>query len=224
MIVGGIILSGGKSRRMGEPKEWLTLGGEPMLCRVAQQLGEVVNPIVVVAAEGQALPFLPPQVLIAHDARPDRGPLEGLRAGLQALAAQTSPALDAAFVVSCDVPLLRAAFIRRMIDLLDDSADAAVPDDGQRLHPLAGVYRLSVLKAVDGLLATDQRRLRDLCAAIRTRRVPTAELRDVDPNLASLINVNCPEELTRARSAYESATSISPTSNHTTKNATPKTT
>jgi molybdenum cofactor guanylyltransferase len=203
LVVGGIVLTGGKSRRMGTPKEWLPILGEPMLCRVVRQISQVVSPIVVVAAVDQPLPPLPDPIRIARDLHPDRGPLEGLRVGLHALAQGASPVPTAALVVSCDLPFLNPEFLRRAIAALEAEADAAVPDDGERLHPLAGVYRLSVLTTVERLLATGRRRMLDLCAAIATRPVSASTLREVDANLDSLVNVNSPDDWERVRRRIE---------------------
>jgi len=71
---------------MGRPKAMLPFGPETLLQRVVRLLGQVVDVTVVVAAPGQKLPELPPSVVVAHDRHPDRGPLEGLAVGLQALA------------------------------------------------------------------------------------------------------------------------------------------
>src|SRR5262245_34313491 len=120
--VGGVVLAGGKSSRMGLPKATLPFGPELMLQRVVRLLSSVVQPIVVVAAPAQALPSLPSDILIARDEHEARGPLEGLSAGLAAIA----PHADAAYATSCDVPLLQPAFVQAMIDRLDD-ADIAVP-------------------------------------------------------------------------------------------------
>src|SRR5262245_46114604 len=83
--VGGVVLCGGQSSRMGRPKAWLPIGGETMLGRVVRLLGEVVSPLVVVAAPGQELPPLPPGVTVVRDPERGRGPLQGLAAGLPAL-------------------------------------------------------------------------------------------------------------------------------------------
>src|SRR5262245_66661702 len=80
--VGGIVVCGGHSRRMGRPKDWLPFGTELLLQRVVRTVGEAVEPIVVVAANDQELPPLPSCVEIARDRNRDRGPLEGLAAGL----------------------------------------------------------------------------------------------------------------------------------------------
>src|SRR5262245_8583674 len=98
----GVVLCGGKSTRMGTSKALLQFGPETMLQRVVRLLSEVVPTIVVVAAAGQDLPDLPRHVTITRDEHEGRGPLEGLRAGLNAL----SSGAERAYVTSCDVPLL----------------------------------------------------------------------------------------------------------------------
>src|SRR5262245_40439806 len=100
MRVGGVVLCGGESRRMGRPKAWLPFGGERMLPRVVRVLTEVVSPVVVVAAPDQEVPPLPASVHVVRDEERGRGPLEGLAAGLAALAGKA----DAAYLSSCDVP------------------------------------------------------------------------------------------------------------------------
>jgi molybdopterin-guanine dinucleotide biosynthesis protein A len=131
--VGGVVLCGGQSSRMGRPKAWLPVGGETMLGRVVRLLGGVVSPIVVVAAPGQDVPPLPPDVEVVRDPEQGHGPLQGLAVGLAALRGRA----DAAYASSCDVPLLRPAFVRRMVELLGDHA-VCVPDVGGYRHPLAG--------------------------------------------------------------------------------------
>ncbi len=116
MRTGGIVLCGGESSRMGRPKAWLPFGAEFMLQRVVRVLREVVEPVVVVAAPNQDVPPLPPGVMIARDEVGGNGPLGGLAAGLAALAGRC----DAVYLSSCDVPLLRAAFVRRVIEGLEE--------------------------------------------------------------------------------------------------------
>ncbi len=184
---GGIILCGGRSSRMGMPKLALPFGPERMLERIVRLLGEVCRPIVVVAAPDQELPELPGDVLVARDRRAGRGPLEGLSAGLNALPDDVT----AAYATSCDVPLLVPAFVERMFDLLG-SDSAAVPVSGGFQHPLAAVYRRTLLDVIDALLAADRLRPAYLFDAVATRRVSESELVDVDPGLDTLKNLNCP--------------------------------
>jgi molybdopterin-guanine dinucleotide biosynthesis protein A len=187
--VGGIVLCGGQSKRMGRPKAWLPFAGELMLPRVVRILREVVNPIVVVAAPDQDVPPLPPEIQIVRDEEKGRGPLQGLLAGLGTLGGQA----DAAYLSSCDVPFLQPLFVRRMIDLLGDHA-ICVPRVGDHHHVLASIYRLGVADAVTQLLAENRLRPLFLFEMASTRVVEERELADVDPTFQSLRNLNTPEE------------------------------
>jgi molybdenum cofactor guanylyltransferase len=187
---GGIVLAGGHSTRMRLPKATLPFGPELMLHRVVRLLTTVAHPIVVVAAANQQLPSLPTDILIARDRRESRGPLEGLLAGLCALAPTGA---TAAYATGCDVPLLAPPFVTAMFELLGDH-DIAVPIDGQFTHPLAAVYRLSVLSEIENLLAADQLRPAYLFDRVNTRKVPVEQLRHADPNLATLQNLNHPAD------------------------------
>jgi molybdopterin-guanine dinucleotide biosynthesis protein A len=189
MSTGGIILCGGQSSRMGRPKAWLPFAGEILLCRVVRLLGEAVTPLVVVAAAGQDLPALPAAVTVVRDERSGRGPLQGLAAGLAALVGRA----EAAYASSCDVPFLKPAFVRRLIELLGEHA-ICVPDVGGYRHPLAAVYRLSDLPVVEQLLAEDRLRTTVLFDRAPTRFVAAAELADVDADFQTLRNLNTPEE------------------------------
>ena len=85
LSVAGVVLCGGRSRRMSRPKAWLPVAGELMLARVVRLLGQAVEPIVVAAAPGQDVPLLPNDVSIVRDEDEGLGPLAGLAAGLKAL-------------------------------------------------------------------------------------------------------------------------------------------
>lgn len=195
MTCGGIVLAGGKSMRMGTSKAMLPFGPETMLQRVVRLLGSVVSPIVVVTAHDQQLPELPDDILIAHDEREGRGPLEGLRAGLKAL----PDSIDSAYGTSCDVPLLVPAFVERMIELLGDHDIAVMEIDGFT-HPLSAIYRRRTLPQVESLLEQDRLRPAFLFDAVRTRRVQTAEMIAVDPELRTLRNLNTWEDYEKALS------------------------
>ena len=192
MKIGGIVLCGGRSSRMGRPKAWLPFGNELMLPRIVRILRSVVDPVVVVAAPGQDVPELAGAVAIIRDEIEGKGPLGGLAAGLAALEGKA----DAAYLSSCDVPFLKPEFIARVISLL--SSDVAVPRVGGYFHPLAAAYRLSVLPHVRELLSADQLRPVFLFDRVPTRIIEPHELQPVDPGFRSLQNLNTPEEYAAA--------------------------
>ncbi|MFN0051719.1 MAG: molybdenum cofactor guanylyltransferase [Planctomycetales bacterium] len=191
--VGGIVLCGGRSSRMGTSKALLPFGPESMLQRVVRILQSVVTPIVVVGAAGQALPPLPPSVLIARDEQEALGPLAGLATGLAALRGKA----DAAFATACDVPLLNPDFVWQMIRSLGE-ADLAIPRVGDYDQTLAAVYRITVEPVLRELLQQRELRLGLLRDRVRTQTVEEASLRVVDPQLLSLWNANTPEDYSTA--------------------------
>ncbi|WP_437570646.1 molybdenum cofactor guanylyltransferase [Sorangium sp. So ce542] len=196
----GVVLCGGQSRRMGRPKAWLPFGGEALLQRVVRRLGEAAWPIAVVAAPGQALPPLPDGVLLVRDPVEGRGPMQGIAAGLDAVA----PLAARAVVTSTDAPFLHPAFVRRLAELQAGGHAIAMPQADGRHHPLAAVYACAVRAEAAALLAEGQLRLTSLLARARTLVAGPAllledpALRAADPELRSLRNVNTPEEYAAA--------------------------
>jgi len=177
---------------MGTSKAMLPFGPETMLQRVVRLLGDIVSPIVVVAAGDQELTDLPAGVIITRDEREGRGPLEGIRAGLKALPVD----VDAAYVTSCDVPMLVPGFVTQMLDLAR-GYDVAVMEIDGFTHPLSAIYRRSTLPHVEDLLAHDRLRPLFLFEAVKTRRVRPDEM-TADPDLRTLRNLNTREDYEQA--------------------------
>src|SRR3954452_22512805 len=131
----GIVLAGGRSSRMGSPKAALEWHGSTLLHRVTGIVGRAVDgPVVVVRAPEQDLPDLPPGVRVVEDAAEGRGPLQGLAAGLGAVAGES----ELAYVSSTDVPLLHPAFVRAVVQAASsENVDVALPVVHGFRHPLA---------------------------------------------------------------------------------------
>jgi molybdopterin-guanine dinucleotide biosynthesis protein A len=174
---------------MGTPKALLEWHGEPLLHRVTALLGRVAAPVVVVHAEGQQLPALPAAAELVADARPDRGPLEGMAAGLSAVGGRAG----AVFLAAVDLPLLHPSFVRKLGRCLGE-ADVAVPVADGYDQPLAAVYRTAVLGKVEQRLSAGLMTMNGLLDDLEVRRVPAAEL----PHPESVRNVNSPDELAAA--------------------------
>ena len=180
-----IILSGGKSSRMGRPKALLPFDDKPLIAHLVQRLSQRFSDIVVVAAPDQPLPSLP--VTLVHDAVAHQGPVGGICYGLQAIRG------TAAFVTSCDVPFLQLSFIDYLVSQLDRNGrgyDVVVPVWQDRLQPLHAVYRRRVVPHLQAQLATHRLRPVYLYDSVPTRKVPPAEIKRVDPEGLSFLNMN----------------------------------
>jgi len=180
----GILLVGGRSRRMGSDKAWLTWGGETLLAHVARPLAAGTGgPLVVVARGGQELPPLPPGAMRVDDTVADEGPLRGLATGLAATAERGAKVAVAATV---DAPFLAPALVTSLARVLatDEAAQAAAVDSAGCLPPFPAAYRTSLASTAEELLARGERRARSLLAAIPVRRITAAELL-TDPGIAA---------------------------------------
>lgn len=179
---------------MGRDKASLPFGDETMLARTMRLIAEIVprEQIVLVAAGEQQLPLLPWEATVVRDRAPDQGPLPAIIDGLAALPTNVS----AAFVSACDAPLLKSAFVEELFAAMISGVDAAVPSDGERLHPLTAVYGLSCVASLRAHLdeggSSLQRSLRS--PRFRLEELPVEQLRNVDSELRSLLNCNTPEE------------------------------
>src|ERR1700722_9063640 len=155
---------------MGTPKAALEWHGSTLLRRTVGIVARATGgPVVVVRASGQELPELPGTVTVVDDPREGKGPVQGIAAGLAALAGQA----EAAFVTSTDLPFLHPAFIRRVLRVLDQpdggepeggEPDGGGPDGGPDValpvargypQPLAAAYRAGLAGLAERLVKED---------------------------------------------------------------------
>jgi molybdenum cofactor guanylyltransferase len=201
--VSGIILAGGKSRRLGADKSQLIWppgdpAGKTLLELTAEKLRLVCGEVLVVGYRGERP--LPDGVRAVADSVQDGGPLGGLCAGLEE--AEHGYAL----AVATDMPFLRVPLLEWLIaqpreyDVL-----APVYDLIQTLH---AVYAKACIATIRRRLEGGRTSLIGLCEdpALRVRYVEQAAVERLDPGGRSFANVNTPEELEEAVLSLRSET------------------
>jgi molybdopterin-guanine dinucleotide biosynthesis protein A len=189
-----IILTGGKSSRMGRSKALLPFGNEPLIVHIVRTLQGKFKQIIVVAAPDQELPDLPAKLV--RDEVAYQGPVGGIYYGLRAATA------NAAFVTSCD-----AAFLSfPLISFLESKIlnyDVVAPYWQDRFQPLQAVYRRSVLPLLREQLERGELRPIFLYDKVRTYKVGEEEIRRFDPEGLSFFNMNSPEDYARALQLWQ---------------------
>ena len=180
----GVILVGGKSRRMGRDKAFLDVAGKPLFERVLEVFRKSFDRIVLVGDREErfaaySLPVLP-------DIYPGSS-LGGLYTGLY------HAATEHVFVSSCDLPFPNADILRHLCSL-KDGFDAVVPSTKYSYEPLFALYAKSCLGPIRELLDSG-----DFCAyawypQVRVRYVPYEELAHLDRDGRAFMNVNTPDE------------------------------
>jgi len=188
----GVLIAGGKSRRMGRDKRFLRVGGKSVFDDTLSLLMVTFGETIVVLAEPiESLDMRGCQT--AYDAIPNAGSLGGLYTGLMAA---SHPRI---FAVACDMPFLNAEAIRFMVSF-DEAADVVVAELGGRFQPMHAVYskRCSLfLKAmaerqdlkIQKLFQREELRVTVLCEK---------QLSSLGAGLRSFQNINTPEDLALA--------------------------
>jgi molybdopterin-guanine dinucleotide biosynthesis protein A len=191
-----VVLAGGQSRRMGKPKAALTIGGEPLLARVARLLLLAVPKVVVVGPPEVCR--LVPDLAVLQDLHPRIGPLAGVETGLLSVTAELI------FVVACDMPFINPDLVRAMLKFAQDNPEAdvvALPSqerarEGMMEH-LHAVYRRSCLPAVTRAIAGGSYALHDLFSQVRVQAFPEILTTQLDPSGRSTLNANSPADWER---------------------------
>jgi molybdopterin-guanine dinucleotide biosynthesis protein A len=189
-----IVLAGGKSSRMGRPKALLPFGNEPLIAHIVRALQRLFGEIVVVAAPEQELPALP--VNLVRDDIAHQGPVGGIYYGLKASQSEF------AFVTSCDVAFLNARLISYLVSQIANY-DVVVPYWEERFQPLQAVYRRSVLPLLEGQLERSELRPVYLFDKVRTCKIAADEIRRLDPEGLSFLNMNSPEDYAQALQRWD---------------------
>jgi molybdopterin-guanine dinucleotide biosynthesis protein A len=184
-----VILTGGKSSRMGRPKALLPFGYEPLIDHLVRRLQRKFKLVVVVAAPDQELPPLPAKVV--RDEVSYQGPVGGIYYGLKAAIG------TGAFVTSCDAAFLNLPLISFLTSQILNH-DVVVPYWQDRFQPLHAVYRKSVVPLLKEQLERGELRPIFLYDKVRTRKVGEEEIRRFDPEGLSFFNMNAPDDYTQA--------------------------
>ena len=191
--VTGVLLAGGKSRRMGEDKRYLVVGEQTLLERGLVVLRSIFQEVLVVIAQDS--PPLDVAARVVRDLVPDCGSLGGLYTGL------TQATAHCIFVVACDMPFLDQAVIAQFTSRRA-TADIVMAKLAARLHPMHALYGKRCLPALEQMIRARQLKIQEMVshASLRVRYVTEADLLTLDPSGRSFQNVNTPADLEVARS------------------------
>jgi molybdopterin-guanine dinucleotide biosynthesis protein A len=184
--ISGIILSGGKSSRMGKNKAFIEIDGVPIIRRIHNLFKTLFSEIVIVTNEVEL--FQNFQAKIHRDLIPGQGALGGLYTGIYYSSFQH------VFCVACDMPFLKGSLIRYLIEKMEDY-DVVVPRTEDGLQPLHAFYSKNCLVPIRKVMEHKQFKIMDFYPMVRVNIVEENEFRPLDPLRESFLNVNTPEEL-----------------------------
>ena len=192
-----VILSGGRSSRMGESKAMLALGDARLVDHVAARIRPQVSKVFLNAND-------PAIALARADAFPDsfsgfQGPLAGIHAGL-AHVRNALPGVSHAFMLPVDCPFFPEDIVARLAESLTGADDLALAASGGRMHPVLGLWPILLADRLAAWLA-DPPTLK-VRAFLDDKPVHITEYPMIETAFGPLdpfFNVNTPADLDRAR-------------------------
>jgi molybdenum cofactor guanylyltransferase len=191
----GLVLAGGLARRMGGgDKALIRIGGEAILDRVLAVLRGNCNPIIL-NANGDPARFARYGLPVIADSVPDfAGPLAGILAGLDWVAAH-APGVEWVVSVPGDCPFLPTDLVDRLhATRAIACAPLACARSGEWRHPVVGLWRVDLRDDLRHALTVEDLRKIEIWTARHGVALASWPDQPIDP----FFNVNTPEDVATA--------------------------
>lgn len=197
MAMTGTILAGGENRRIPMLKGHIAFNGEKIIDSSVNLMRNLFGRAVI-STNTPELYFYCGAPMIG-DIINQRGPLTGIFSVLSNIKD------DAIFVAACDMPFLNEQLIRYMVDKYNNFNSGAnkwgavIPVFEGKPQPLFGIYSKNILGVVEERLNKGLKRLKDLLTEINVLYIKEEEVRQIDPEGRSFLNINTMEDLEKVR-------------------------
>ena len=183
----GIILSGGKSIRMGENKAFIKIDGVPIINRIYALFKELFQEIIIVTDQKEL--FANFDSKIYPDLIPNKGVLGGLYTGI------FFSTFHYSFCVACDMPFIKKSLVQYLIKNIKEDEDVIVPRTKDGLQPLHAIYSKNCLDSIKMIIEQGKYKIIDIYNLVKVKIIEENDFLSLDPLRESFINVNTPEEL-----------------------------
>lgn len=183
----GIILVGGKSRRMGRDKAFLPVDDRPLVAPVIDLFRASFSRVVLVGDRQERFADL--GVPVVSDIYPGSA-LGGLYTGLAHAETRYT------FVASCDLPFPQQGVLRYLCSLRS-GFDVVLPTSTAGLEPLFALYSRTCLVPMRRNLEMGKFNIRGFFQDVRVKEVASRDLERIDPTGSCFVNINTPQEYGR---------------------------
>ena len=188
----GVILSGGLNTRFdGENKAFISVGGRRIIDRLLDVFSDLFDEIILVTNHPEL--FLQWDLTIVTDIIDLRSSLTGIHTGLFY---SNNPY---AFFSACDTPFLKKELVEILVKQIEQKIDIIMPETAAGFEPLCAIYSKRCLKPAEDHLKANKVKIQWAFRSNRIKNIPENQLRTVDPELRSFLNINTPEDLVRAQ-------------------------
>jgi molybdopterin-guanine dinucleotide biosynthesis protein A len=207
----GVILAGGENRRMPVLKGFIEVGGEKIIERNLKILKRLFSRVFIVTNQPEL--YVHFGVPMLGDVYDTRGPMTGV------LTALLNSSTEWVFVSACDMPFIDPGLIRFMADerynpvclsimnakqkqdltVMPRRAiyDIVVPVVNQRAEPLFAYYSKKIQDSLEEFVLSGKKGIKYflLNRNKRVKYITSDEIKDIDPEARSFINLNTPEDI-----------------------------
>ena len=185
------VLAGGQSKRMGQDKAFLKVGGQPVIERVLERVTPLTDDLFISTNSPEKYARF--GLRLVSDVYPDKAALGGIYSAIQA--AQ----YDHVLIVACDMPFLNPQLLRHLITLAPTAevvAPLISPPQPETMH---AVYSKACLAAIKPRLLANQLRIIGFFEDVSVRYVEQAEVARFDPHFYTFLNMNTPADWERVK-------------------------
>jgi molybdenum cofactor guanylyltransferase len=192
--VGGFILAGGKSSRMGCDKALLEIAGVSLIARATRLLQSVTSDTKIIASPSLYRSLGAP---IVADDWPGCGPLGGIATVLRVSKTPWN------LIVACDLPYLTKAWLDLLVErALKSKADAVVPMNERGAEPLCAMYHKNAENRIRAAVEGGVRKITDSFANLRVEYLEPSEWKAFASEGLLFKNINSPADYEEAKAKF----------------------
>ena len=202
----GIVLAGGRSRRMGGgDKCLLPLAGRPLLAHVIERLKPQFSELIV-NANGDPARFSGFGLPVVADRLGDHaGPLAGIQSGLEWTRANR-PKCRYVTTAASDTPFLPADLVSRCRAAIDeDNPQLVVARTEDGLHPTFGLWPVSLASHLAESIRAGDRKVSDWVRSRRAKEVMFQAIEAANRKIDPFFNINRPDDLDAAEAFLQAS-------------------
>jgi molybdopterin-guanine dinucleotide biosynthesis protein A len=210
IMMDALILAGGENKRLPFVKGFIEIKSRRIIEFHINLLDTIFDRIMISTNNPELFFYL--GVPMVGDVMKSRGPMTGILSGL---VASEAPEI---FVIACDMPFINAELIRYIVDKYKAAEhqinpplppftkggrggikrwDVAVPVYDKKPQPLFGIYSKKTAQTMEKNINQGKRSLRGFLSGLDVLYIEEEEVRAVDPDGRSFVNINTIEDYKR---------------------------
>ena len=182
-----LILAGGENKRLPMIKGFLEINGKRIIDSNVNLLDRIFDKVIISTNDPERYFYLG-RPMVGDKVR-DRGPMTGI------LSVLNIPEISEIFVTACDMPFISAELIQYIVSQWDKKWDAAIPIFDKKPQPLLGVYSKTIAPNMENSIKHGTRSLRKFIQNINVLYVHEQEVRNIDREGKSFVNINTLEDI-----------------------------